>query len=601
MATLIDSLVVTLGLDPKGFKQGEREAGQAQRRMREDAVRTQKEIEEVGKRVTSALNSARNAAIGLFAVFIGGRGISNFVRETSEGSAALGRLSRDLGITTERLSAWEGVSRRVGNSANEITGAFQNIQDRIQQARLLNNPSAVAGFMNARIALADGPNGERPRTTEAIYEDVLRYIARAPREERLTRAQSMGFGQETVNLALAPNRAQMLREQAPTAVTAEQVRNLTSLREAMLRFNEAVEASAREILSAFAPAITAVLNRLREFALYMGSDQFRPVIENARRAFEEFANYLTSPEFINDLRLFKDSIAQLTEKLVQALRWLGLIPDPYAPTPQEQELQRRYPLPGPSSLRDAARERIPSLPGGAANQPTTLPDAQRRMVEAYLADTDRRLGLPTGWSAGMIGAESNWNPNARSPAGAVGLAQVMPETQAALERRLGRTFDATNPRDAVEMHRLLMAENMQRFGNVEDASRAYNGGWDRDRWNNAETQAYVGRIRSRLPVEGPRRGPPPAPGASPLQRLRGEWERQLNGGPAPDPALTDSTRPGAAVQNKMWGGSSVSNETAINGPITVNTQATDANGIARDIGAALKRHAFVDQVTLGLA
>lgn len=597
MATLIDSLVVALNLDPKGFKQGEREAGQAQRRMREDAVRTQKEIEEVGKRVTSALNTARNAAIGLFAVFIGGRGISNFVRETSEGSAALGRLSRDLGITTERLSAWEGVSRRVGNSANEITGAFQNIQDRIQQARLLNNQGAVAGFRAAGIALADGPNGERPRTTEAIYEDVLRHIARQPRAERLTRAQSMGFGQETVNLALAPNRAQMLREERPNEISRQQVDNATRLREALIQLDRAVTSTARQILDALSPAITALLTKVREFVQYLGGDQFVPYLNQARDGIKRFADYLMSDDFFNDLKALKDNISQLVQKIVDALRWLGLIPEANAPTREEQELQRRYPLPTLPMVR-VNPGGTPWGPGGGI--PRWWRENAPRFLGGQGQGVDRRQRTDAEFAA-------EFGPAADRVAQRLGVSREAVLAHWSLETNNGRSFAGTNnlgnltataAQDATRGADTDGAGNpiIQRFRNFENLDAfadAYASWVERrapDARGAADARAYGEALRRGNYATDPRFA----------QSLSGV-ARRFQAPPRPDPALTEATRPGAAVQNKSWGGSTITSETAINGPITVHTQAADANGIARDLGAALKRHAFVDQVTLGLA
>ncbi|RVT95254.1 hypothetical protein EOD42_16860 [Rhodovarius crocodyli] len=589
MASIIDALVVTLNLDPKGFKQGEREAGQAQRRMREDATRTQKEIEEVGKRVTQSLNTARNAAIGLFAVFIGGRGISSFVRETSEGSAALGRLSRDLGITTERLSAWEGVSRRVGNTANEVTGAFQNIQDRIQQARLLNNPGAVAGFMNARIALADGPNGERPRTTEAIYEDVLRYIARAPRAERLTRAQSMGFGQETVNLALAPNRAQMMREEAPNQISRQQVENATRLREALIQLDRAVASTARQILDALSPAITALLTKVREFVQYLGGDQFVPYLNQARDGIKRFADYLMSDEFFNDLKSLKDSFGELAQLIVRVLRFLRLIPDPDL-TPEEQAAEEaRLPRGITGQLPGAAGTTAPAGARPEPPRPGATTDRQRQAYDYFIS-----RGWTPAQAAGIVGhltgeSGADLDTNAFNPAGggrgAMGIGQWRGQRIAEFERQYGRT-----PQGApLEMQLAFVDWELRNTERAQgDALRATT--------DPREAADLIFRRYGRPGAEdrtGPRR-------QSNALGIYQQFNRPV-APPVPDPALMDSTRPGAAVQNKMWGGSSVSNETAINGPITVNTQATDANGIARDIGAALKRHAFVDQVTLGLA
>lgn len=118
---------------------------------------------------------------------------------------------------------------------------------------------------------------------------------------------------------------------------------------------------------------------------------------------------------------------------------------------------------------------------------------------AYLAETDRQLNLPPGFSAAQIKVESNFNPNAVSPVGAVGLAQVMPNTLSSLNKREGgRNLDPRNEKDALQMHRELMKENLGRFGNPDDAARAYNGGWTPSRWTNPETASYVKKIRAAM-------------------------------------------------------------------------------------------------------
>ena len=61
-------------------------------------------------------------------------------------------------------------------------------------------------------------------------------------------------------------------------------------------------------------------------------------------------------------------------------------------------------------------------------------DAQR--WADYWADT---YGMPRGLVKAVIEAESDWNPHAVSPAGAVGLMQLMPETAVAF--RVRNRFD----------------------------------------------------------------------------------------------------------------------------------------------------------------
>lgn len=123
-------------------------------------------------------------------------------------------------------------------------------------------------------------------------------------------------------------------------------------------------------------------------------------------------------------------------------------------------------------------------------------------LKGALLQTDKMLGLPDGFSAAQIKVESGGDPNAVSPKGAMGLAQVIPDTLKAVSQHLGRNLDPMNPADAVLIHREVMRENLQKFGTPDKALMAYNGGWDPARWNNPETQAYVGKVSAALKGEG---------------------------------------------------------------------------------------------------
>jgi len=72
--------------------------------------------------------------------------------------------------------------------------------------------------------------------------------------------------------------------------------------------------------------------------------------------------------------------------------------------------------------------------------------------------------------AAMARAESGFNPNAMSPAGARGLMQIMPEVAA----NLG--VNPMDPAQAIDGAARLMKQNLQRFGSTPLAVAAYNAG-----------------------------------------------------------------------------------------------------------------------------
>lgn len=105
----------------------------------------------------------------------------------------------------------------------------------------------------------------------------------------------------------------------------------------------------------------------------------------------------------------------------------------------------------------------------------------------------RKYGVPEDLFKRLVQQESNWNPNARSPKGAIGLAQLMPTTA----RRLG-----VNPHDAVENldgGARYLKQQYNRFRSWRLALAAYNAGPEAvEKYNGVppykETKAYVRKI-----------------------------------------------------------------------------------------------------------
>lgn len=156
----------------------------------------------------------------------------------------------------------------------------------------------------------------------------------------------------------------------------------------------------------------------------------------------------------------------------------------------------------------------PIVPGGALVKPptpgasaTTAPAVdpvkvrvlQNNPYAQAAARAAQQSGVDPALYLSMIDAESGWNPGAKSPKGAVGLAQLMPDTA----KELG-----VNPNDPAQNVRggaTYMGSLMQRYqGDQTKALMAYNWGpGNVDAWVQkganpadipAETQAYVRKV-----------------------------------------------------------------------------------------------------------
>ena len=146
-----------------------------------------------------------------------------------------------------------------------------------------------------------------------------------------------------------------------------------------------------------------------------------------------------------------------------------------------------------------------SLGYGASGVPAFVPVA----YQAAIRDAAIRHQVGAALLAAQISQESGFDPRARSPAGALGIAQFMPATAS-----LYGLADAFDPAQAINAQARLMHDLLRRFGAVPLALAAYNAGAGAVAACGCipaitETQAYVARILALLGTPAAGAGGPP--------------------------------------------------------------------------------------------
>lgn len=129
-----------------------------------------------------------------------------------------------------------------------------------------------------------------------------------------------------------------------------------------------------------------------------------------------------------------------------------------------------------------------------------------------------RYGLEEGLLRRVMAAESSGRPRAVSPAGAVGLMQLIPSTYAEVAQREGLGEDPFNPQDNVLAGAAYLRDQLSAFKNPRHALAAYNWGPGNVKdWVAAgadesklpkETQDYLRRVDVPLPAYRLRNDPP---------------------------------------------------------------------------------------------
>lgn len=174
MATIIDALVVTLGLDATGFNKGQKDVKVGLDDTRKQSEQTAKDMEAAGKRAASFFGSIRTELLALVGVTLSVQGFKNFITGMTDNLQQLAVNSQSLDMSAKSLDGWQRAAEAAGSSAEKITGTlsgFQNVLTQIRTGGGQDNPlfAALSSFAGATGANFDYQNDNS--------EEVMRKIA----------------------------------------------------------------------------------------------------------------------------------------------------------------------------------------------------------------------------------------------------------------------------------------------------------------------------------------------------------------------------------------------------------------------------------------
>lgn len=198
MATIIDSLVVTLGLDPSGFKKGQEEIKKGLNDTRKNADQTAKEMEAAGKRAASFFGSIRTELLALVGVTLSAQGIKTFITSMTSDLMRLGIESRALDISAKSLDGWERAATAAGSSAEKMAGtlgSFQKVLTQIRTGGGQDDPlfGALAAFGGATGANFDYQNDN----SEAIMRKIAANWGKLSKDAQRRFGGMFGFDNAT--------------------------------------------------------------------------------------------------------------------------------------------------------------------------------------------------------------------------------------------------------------------------------------------------------------------------------------------------------------------------------------------------------------------
>lgn len=200
MATVIDSLIVSLGLDNKDFQQGMKDTEKGLSDTRKKTDRVGKQIAASGKDAAEFFGQMQRSAIKFFAVLTAGKGLINFTRDVVSTGANLSRLSKNLNISADTMHRWGKASELNGGSMEGFLGTLQNLGSQVTEIFMKGDSAITPYLRQLGVSVTDAAGKAKPLTD--ILADIADSTEKAfpDRNQRYSYLKQMGFDEGTINL-----------------------------------------------------------------------------------------------------------------------------------------------------------------------------------------------------------------------------------------------------------------------------------------------------------------------------------------------------------------------------------------------------------------
>lgn len=651
--TIVDALVVTLGLDAAAFKRGKAEASRATKQLTAEEARAAKEIEARNKRAAESFRAIRREILALGVLLTAGLGIKglvDFTGNTVKGAIATGQLARELGMVPGNLRAVEQSFDRLGSSTADADAALKGIQQQAAKLRsgefddrlnayLLN--ASWAGVKGASPTDANDPMKKLERDAE-IAQQLAKKMGSGfaiYRMEQEGYSESMAYALMKGPQAL---QAEIKRQSKLNELSQEETQRLRALDNRWKDFRAGIGNTAQRIVIAMTPAFDTIMRLLDRLANWLNAhaDQIGAQVQQMALQFAAWVKSVNWGDVIKEVKSFFATLDRAAQSLggwkvvlgaLIALKVLSIVSPVLQLAGALSSLGGSLGIIGrlgPAAIAVLAGLGIAKLFG--------LPDTDKSKgaedikkgkwlkasadlpaADFLKAVANRAIGIPdaalaahlSGLKARQQEAFGYFVSHGWSQAQAAGIvgsltqeSNVDPTVANAKSGAygIGQWLDPSRLAAFKKWagHDIMHSTFQEQLGFMQ--YELTQGSYKRagDRLRAATTAAAAAKIHSDLYE---------APGAAEANiAKRQAYAQQIYASLGQANAAKIAQQTAVASSAATRAPASVSHNTStseahINGPINIHTQATDAQSIAREFGQAVRRHFFVGQANTGLS
>lgn len=257
--SVIDAMVIEFGLDHRPFSRDQKEVLDELRRFEEEGEKVANRAESKGRRVTDVMSSFRREALGALGLFLGGKGIKEFVGHMTELDASTGKAATTLNMSARELSAWEGAVEQSGGKAGSMRSTMQGLTQDMNRFMLTGQGTLASVLRPLGVDLFDGNKNLKDAGT-LILEIVRATEKMDPARRSALLGMMPGMNEDSVNLMMRSRREleAMVEESRKLGGTTEQsAKQAQEYQKATANLDRSMTSLGRTLLGMVAPGLIA--------------------------------------------------------------------------------------------------------------------------------------------------------------------------------------------------------------------------------------------------------------------------------------------------------------------------------------------------------
>lgn len=292
-ATVIDALLITLGLDTSDFRKGQKDVSDDLKKQREDAKKTAKEMAEQGKKAASFFSSIKTELLALTGVTVTAGGLMSLVKNTTSSLVDLSIQSKALGMTARELDGFGKAAESAGSSFERITAALQGFQAAKQGSLFGDTSSPIFSGMRMLTALTGDTFDVYSKDAKSLARSYLESLRKVkdPNIRRQIGAMG-GFDDATIQRnqegRFLPDVDRLTKS---SGITDASVKGAKEFTEAWVVLNQNLETTKNQFYTFLIPYVREFNGVLLQLSNWMKShpDEMRQKVESFFGAIESGA------------------------------------------------------------------------------------------------------------------------------------------------------------------------------------------------------------------------------------------------------------------------------------------------------------------------